>query len=116
METQRNGSERSGAGSHASLLVIFLTLVIDLIGFGIVMPFLPNLAHRFGASELVSQMIVASFSLMQFVFVPIWGRLSDRIGRRPVILVSLVGSFGSYLLFGLSDSVEILFVSRIFAG
>src|SRR5437868_8243337 len=70
-----------------SLLIIFFTVFIDLIGFGIVMPLLPIYNQQFGAPGWMNGAIVASFSLMQFLFAPAWGKLSDRIGRRPVLLV-----------------------------
>lgn len=99
-----------------SLLVVFLTVFIDLIGFGIVIPLLPFYALNFGASSSQIGFLVSSFSLMQFIFNPIWGRISDRIGRRPVMLISIFGSFLSYLIFGLSNSLFLLFVSRMLAG
>ncbi len=79
-----------------SLLVIFLSVFIDLIGFGIVLPLLPGYAEDnfrpdFSAKGLVIGGIIASFSAMQFFFAPVWGRLSDRIGRRPVMLISNLG-------------------------
>ena len=80
----------------ASLLVIFLTVFIDLVGFGIVLPMLPWYSKEFGASGLMAGCIVASYSLMQFIFAPMWGRLSDRIGRRPVLLISTAGACISY--------------------
>lgn len=98
------------------LVIIFLTVFIDLLGFGIIIPLLPFYAERFGGSAQTVAMLSASFSLMQFVFMPIWGRLSDRVGRRPILLLGLFGSFGSYLLFGLAGSLPLLFVSRMFAG
>ncbi len=110
--------------NRPSLLIIFLTVFIDLIGFGIVLPLLPNYAKEFHATDVMVGAIAASYSAMQFVFAPAWGRLSDRIGRRPVILVSLLGASGSYALFAyasrFTDNVEvglaIILVSRIFAG
>ena len=102
-----------------SLLVIFLTVVIDLIGFGIVLPVLPQIGLDLDASGWQIGMIVASFSLMQFLFAPAWGRLSDRIGRRPVLLVSTAGAMVSYALFALAitwHSLPMLLVSRVFAG
>jgi multidrug resistance protein len=98
------------------LAIIFLTVFIDLLGFGIIIPLLPFYAERFGGSAQTVAMLSASFSLMQFIFMPIWGRLSDRVGRRPILLLGLFGSFGSYLVFGLAGSLPLLFVSRIFAG
>jgi multidrug resistance protein len=98
------------------LFIVFTTVFVDLVGFGIVLPLLPFYAERFGADAFIVGMLAGSFSLMQFIFAPVWGRLSDRIGRRPVILVSLFASAVSYLIFGLARSLVVLFVSRIFAG
>jgi DHA1 family tetracycline resistance protein-like MFS transporter len=98
------------------LFIIFTTIFIDLVGFGIVLPVLPLYAQTFGASPLTIGVIVASFSLMQFFFMPIWGRVSDRYGRRPVILWSLVASALSYVIYGFAHSLTLLILSRIFAG
>jgi DHA1 family tetracycline resistance protein-like MFS transporter len=98
------------------LIIIFLTVFIDLIGFGIIIPLLPFYAETFGGGALTVGLLSTSFSLMQFIFAPVWGRLSDRIGRRPVILLGLFGSFLAYLLFGLARTLTLLFVSRVFAG
>ena len=96
--------------------IIFMTVFIDLIGFGIIIPLLPFYAETYGATALTVGLLSTSFSFMQFVFAPFWGRLSDRIGRRPVILIGLFGSFLSYLLFGMAHSLVVLFVARICAG
>jgi DHA1 family tetracycline resistance protein-like MFS transporter len=98
------------------ITIIFMTVFIDLIGFGIVIPLAPFYAEHFGASAMVVGMLQASFSLMQFLFAPFWGRLSDRIGRKPVILIGLFGSAVCYLVFGLAESLAVLFVARILAG
>jgi DHA1 family tetracycline resistance protein-like MFS transporter len=98
------------------ITIIFLTVFIDLIGFGIVIPLMPFYAERFGASAFTIGLLATSFSLMQFLFAPFWGRLSDRIGRRPVILIGLFGSFLSYTLFGLAGSLPVLFFARLCAG
>ena len=87
-----------------SLLVIFLSVFIDLIGFGIVLPLLPIYSEQYGAHGFMIGLIIASFSAMQFLFSPTWGRLSDRIGRRPVILIGNAGSAASYALFALASS------------
>ena len=105
-----------------SLLVIFLTVFIDLIGFGIVLPLLPRYADQFGAPGWGIGLIISSYSIMQFFFAPWWGKLSDKIGRRPVILVSTAGSSLSYVLFAIASGWEgntglwMLLVSRVFAG
>jgi MFS family permease len=110
-----------------SLLVIFLSVFIDLIGFGIVLPLLPgyaedNFSQTFSQKGLVIGAIIASFSAMQFFFAPVWGKLSDRIGRRPVMLISNLGAAGSYALFAVASDMGgttgLLWIlaSRIFAG
>src|SRR5437867_3409261 len=106
-----------------SVLVIFLTVFIDLIGFGIVVPLVPVYSTHFGAHGVVIGIIIASFSAMQFLFAPIWGRLSDRHGRRPILLLSTAGAAGSYVLFALSSGMEnhvtalwLMVLSRMFAG
>ena len=110
-----------GEGSNAimkksPLIIIFFTVFIDLVGFGIVLPLLPFYAQTFGATALLVGLLSTSFSLMQFLFAPLWGRLSDRVGRRPIILLGLLGSSVSYLVFGLANSLLVLFLSRILAG
>ncbi|HWI58543.1 MAG TPA: MFS transporter, partial [Bacillota bacterium] len=106
-----------------SIGVIFLTVFIDLIGFGIVVPLVPLYSRHFGAHGFIIGLIIASFSAMQFVFSPIWGRISDRWGRRPVLLVSTAGAAASYVLFGVSSGLEnhhlalgLMILSRVFAG
>jgi DHA1 family tetracycline resistance protein-like MFS transporter len=106
---------------RGSLLVIFLTVFIDLLGFGLVLPLLPLYGRQFAVdhSGLTLGLLMASFSAMQFVFAPLWGRLSDRIGRRPVLLVGLAGAVVFYTLFGLAtvwESLVGLFIARIGAG
>src|SRR6202012_1558019 len=110
-----------------SILVIFLSVFIDLIGFGIVLPLLPgfaedNFTSNFSAKGLIIGGIIASFSAMQFFFAPAWGRLSDRIGRRPVMLISNLGAAGSYALFAVASRIAgrmglwLILASRMFAG
>src|SRR5215207_3648555 len=89
-----------------SVLVIFLTVFIDLIGFGIVVPLVPTFSRHFGAHGFVIGVIIASFSAMQFFFAPVWGRLSDRHGRRPILLISTAGAAVSYVLFALSTGLH----------
>jgi MFS transporter, DHA1 family, tetracycline resistance protein len=101
---------------RSSLLVLFLTVFIDLIGFGMVIPFLSFYAREYGASGIAVGAVVGIYSIMQFFFAPVWGRLSDRVGRRPVLLISLTASFTGYLLFGFAHSLAVLFASRVIAG
>lgn len=95
---------------------IWSCVALDLVGFGIVLPILPLYATRFGATPTVVGLLVASFSLAQLVFAPVWGRLSDRIGRRPVLLASLAGTAVASLLTGLAGSLWLLFVARLLDG
>ena len=101
---------------RSPLAIIFLTVFIDLVGFGIVLPLLPYYAESFKASSLMIGMLSTSYSLMQFLFTPIWGRLSDRYGRRPMILLSLGGSCIGFLIFGLAGTLTSLFIGRMVAG
>ena len=99
---------------------IWTTVAIDLIGFGIVLPILPQYAEKFGASATTIGVLVASFSMAQLVCAPLWGRLSDRIGRKPVLLISLFGTAVGSLLTGVAGGVAgglaLLFVGRIIDG
>jgi len=109
-------------------MIVFMTVFIDLLGFGIVLPLLPRYATWFNASKQQLGMLMASFSAMQFFFAPMWGSLSDRIGRRPILMLGLFGSACSYGLFGIVSSqgrdfmflglgaLPWLFVTRIGAG
>lgn len=101
---------------RSPLALIFFTVFLDLIGFGIVLPLLPGFAADYGASEWQIGLLMASYSLMQFVFAPIWGALSDRVGRKPVLLFSLGGSAASYMLFAAAPSLPVLFIARLAAG
>src|SRR5271166_1818675 len=87
-----------------SMLVIFLTVFMDLVGFGIVVPLMPIYSRDFGAGGWLG-VIMASFSAMQFIFSPIWGRLSDRHGRRPILLISTAGAALSYVLFAIASGI-----------
>lgn len=102
-----------------SIGIIFLTVFIDLVGFGLILPLMPVFSKNFGASGWMIGMIVASFSAMQFLFAPFWGQLSDRIGRRPVLLMSTACASLSYVLFAAGCAWQNLWVilgSRVFAG
>jgi len=105
-----------------SLVIIFLTVFVDLIGFGLVLPLLPNYSRSFGATAFQVGCIMASYSLMQFLFAPAWGALSDRIGRRPVLLASTLVATLSYGTFAFGSTLVgtpallVILGSRIVAG
>lgn len=97
-------------------VVIFLTVFIYLLGFGMIIPVLPLLSTHYGASALQAGLLMSVYSLMQFIFSPMWGKLSDKVGRRPILMYCLLGEALSYLLLAWSRSLEMLFVSRILTG
>ncbi len=115
-DTQVAAKSRTGATSASARLALFLTVFIDLLGFGIVIPFLPMFASRLGISSFGVGAVLAIYSLMQFVCAPMLGRISDRIGRRPVILLGLLGSSVGYLIYGLATSFAWLLLSRAVHG
>ncbi len=98
------------------LIVIFTTVFLDLIGFGIIIPLVGIYGREYGASTLELAILGSIYSLMQFFFSPVWGRLSDKHGRRPILLMSLAGSVISYFLFAFSNTLGLLIVSRALAG
>ena len=105
----------TGGGGHR-LGILFLTVLVDLIGFGIVLPILPLYAEGFGAQGLETGLLIAVYSLVQLVMAPLWGRLSDRVGRRPILILGLLGSAVAYFVFARADSLALLFLSRIIGG
>ncbi len=108
--------------NKSTVAIIFLTIFIDLLGFGIFIPLLPSFSiNELHISEFMIGFIVGIYSLMQFLFTPVWGSLSDRYGRKPVLVMSLIGSIISYLMLalvfsGVFLSVILLVISRAFAG
>src|SRR5436853_3043826 len=98
------------------LLIIFLTILVNLIGFGIIIPLLPFYAQTFGASPLVIGLLFASFSLCQLIAAPALGDLSDRYGRRPVLIFSLLGTVVSFVMLAVAHTLTILFLARIVDG
>jgi multidrug resistance protein len=107
-------AEERHAGRRLPLL--FFTVFVDVVGFGIVLPLLPLYGDRFGASGATIGLLVIVYPAIQLVLAPLWGRASDRFGRRPVIVVGLLGSAVSYVVFARADSLALLFLSRILAG
>ncbi len=98
------------------MAVVFLTLFLDLLGFGIILPVQPFYAESFGATATVVTLIGACYSLMQFIFAPFWGRLSDRIGRRPVILTSVFFGGIGWLILGFANGLWMFVLARAIAG
>ncbi|MFN2596136.1 MAG: MFS transporter, partial [Pyrinomonadaceae bacterium] len=103
---------------RSPLVVIFVTVFIDLVGFGIVIPVLPYYVEgtKFSASPRMVGLLFASYSVMQLVFTPVLGRLSDRYGRRPVLFVSLLGTSAGFMIMGFATALWMLFLGRIIDG
>jgi len=108
-------SRRSQIGNRG-LLVLFLAIFVVMMGFGIVLPVLQFYARSVGATPLEIGLLATSYAFMQFLFAPLWGGLSDRIGRKPVFSIGLIGYAVSFVIFGLSHQVWQLFLARILGG
>ena len=106
---------------QAGMAFIMVTLFLDVLGIGIIVPVLPHLVTEMlgGDTSLAASyygLLAGAYALMQFLFAPIWGRISDRVGRRPILLICLLGTALSFVVFGLADSLALLFIGRILAG
>jgi MFS family permease len=101
---------------RASLGTLFLTVFLDLVGFGLIIPFLPAMARDFGAGDFTAAALASVYSLMQFAFVPIWGRVSDRVGRRPVLVWSIAASALGMVFLGLAQNLTTVFLARLWSG
>lgn len=102
--------------NRRAIIILFLTMFIVMVGFGVIMPILPFYAESMGASATHLGLLFASYSVVQFIFSPIWGQMSDRVGRKPMILMGLVGFGVSFVLFGMATSLWMLFAARILGG
>ena len=98
------------------LWVLMLTVFVDMIGFLIVLPLLPFYAERLGASPILIGGLVSAFAVAQLASAPLWGRLSDRIGRRPVMLITIAGTSVALAMLGLAEALWQLFITRVLAG
>lgn len=99
-----------------NILILFFTLIVIMLGFGMVIPILPFYITSLGASGSAMGALMATYAIMQFIFAPIWGDLSDRFGRKPIIMIGVLGNVIAQLLFGFSTQLWMLFASRILAG
>ncbi len=116
-EPQPSTLERAGAPpSRTTLVVVFATILIDFIGFSVLIPVLPLFAKRLGADALQVGLILALYALAQLLFLPMWGWISDRVGRRPVLLISLLGTAASFVLLTMAESIEWIYAARVAAG
>jgi MFS transporter, DHA1 family, tetracycline resistance protein len=98
------------------LRILFFVSMVDVLGFGVLIPLIPYMGERFGARPEIITAILGSYSLCQLIAAPLWGRLSDRFGRRPILMSSLAGACLSYLVLALAHGLGLLLVSRMLAG
>jgi MFS transporter, DHA1 family, multidrug resistance protein len=99
-----------------ALPILFLVMFLVMVGFGIIIPVIPFYAEEIGATPTQLGLLMAVYSLMQFIFAPMWGRISDRIGRKPVIMIGILGLSLSFFLMALSTELWMLFAARIIGG
>lgn len=118
-KTSTSGDKKkTGTNSNqkTSLLILFLVVLIDLIGFGMILPLIPFLGKSTGASPVMVGFLMSIYSIMQFLFSPFWGGISDRFGRKPVLLFSIFGAAVSHTAFAFASGYTMLFLTRLFAG
>ena len=101
---------------NVPLITLFLVLFTVSVGFGLVIPILPLLAREFGASAFLLGLMTASYAVVQFLFAPIWGQVSDRVGRKKVLMIGITGLAFSFLLMGFAKSYWMLFTARVLGG
>lgn len=101
---------------NRNMIILFFSMIVVMIGFGIIIPILPFYVESFGASGKALGLLMSIFSIMQFIFAPIWGNLSDRYGRKSILLIGVFGNALSQLLMGLSNQLWMLYASRALAG
>ncbi len=106
----------SRPGSRAVIPIVFTTILIDFVGFSVLIPVLPEYADMLGASGFQVALMLAIYALSQMLFLPAWGWFSDRFGRRPVILVSLAGTVASFVMLALASNLSMIYISRILGG
>ncbi|MCX7841022.1 MAG: MFS transporter, partial [Anaerolineae bacterium] len=102
--------------NNKRLTIIFLIVFVDLLGFSLILPLLPYYAETFGADAFVTGLLVASYAVAQLIGAPLLGRWSDRAGRRPVLLISIFGTFIGFVLLGFAGALWMLFLSRVIDG
>ncbi|MBT7505127.1 MAG: MFS transporter, partial [Rhodospirillales bacterium] len=98
------------------MLTLFLIVMVDLIGFGLYIPLLPFFAEHYDATPFMVGLVMAVYSLGQFIAAPFWGQISDRYGRRPVLMVGMAGAAASYIWLGFADTLWMLFAARAISG
>jgi DHA1 family tetracycline resistance protein-like MFS transporter len=115
-DSMRLPAKTATSARAPSLQALFVVSMIDVLGFGVLIPLVPYMAHKYGAGPTLTTAILGSYSLCQLLAAPIWGRLSDRYGRRPILMSSLLGACLSYVILGFANSAWIVLAARMLAG
>jgi len=102
--------------NRKNLIILFFVLVVVMLGFGIAMPVFPFLITRLGGSGDEFGVLIAVYSVMQLVFAPVWGSISDRVGRKPVLVIGMFGTGLALLMIGLATELWMLFIARVLSG
>ena len=102
--------------ANRAMLTLVLCILVDVFGYSMVLPLLPQIGKVFGASDFLIGILISSNAFSALIFGPIWGKLSDKFGRKPILLISQIGTGVAFLLLALSNSIEMIFFSRIFDG
>jgi len=102
--------------ANRAMLTLVLSILVDVFGYSMVLPLLPEIGKVFGASDFLIGILISSNAFSALIFGPIWGKLSDKFGRKPILLISQIGTGVAFLLLALSNSIEMIFFSRIFDG
>ncbi|MBD3186170.1 MFS transporter, partial [Candidatus Bathyarchaeota archaeon] len=101
---------------RVAMLTLSLSVFVDMLGYTMVLPLLPQIAKSFGAQDIILGIIIASNSFASLIFGPIWGKISDNKGRRPILLISQVGTMGAFIMLGLSQNLIMIFCARLLDG
>jgi MFS family permease len=108
--------EKYDIHAGSAMFTLMLSVFIDVIGYSMILPLLPGIAKTFGASDIIIGILISANAFTALIFGPIWGRLSDKYGRKPLLIISQLGTFAGFIILGISDSLAIIFLSRILDG
>lgn len=115
-EQHHNKLRKYNIDAKAAMFTILLSIFVDMLGYSMILPLLPSIAVLYGASDILIGILIASNAFVTLIMGPIWGKLSDSHGRKPILLICQIGTLASFLILGISDSIPIIFVSRILDG
>jgi len=115
-KTNRHNLEKYNVNVRTAFFTIMLSIFVDVLGYSMILPLLPSIAKIFGAEDIIVGILISSNAITALIFGPIWGRLSDVYGRKPILVISQLGTFAAFIILGFSNSIFIIFISRIVDG